>query len=214
LNEVIGDDPNNVHRAFRLLDPVKSARCIAGLRLDELVTPRAVTPAFGVEGGGNGQSRWTSTSGDPDDLTVHYEMPARQVLLVLEEAGLVREYRHRLEVSGHDCGRYFISEYSGFTDLCDKTDQVLIEAKGSVERHRIREAIGQLFDYVRFLPFRAQRLVVLVPEPPAPDLVHLLDRLGIDLICRDGETFTTLAATGGPGWHTLLPAGAEQEAAR
>ena len=100
------------------------------------------------------------------------------------------------------------------TDLCDRTDRILLEAKGSVERHRIREAIGQLFDYVRFLPFRAERLVVLVPERPAPDLVHLLDRLGIDLVYRDEDRFTTEAASGAASWDTLLPAIAPESAAR
>jgi hypothetical protein len=57
-------------------------------------------------------------------------------------------------------------------------------------------------------------LAVLVPQRPAPDLAQLLDRLGVDLISRDGDGFiTTEPASGAASWHAVLPDVAAKESA-
>ncbi len=200
FNALIDDSLANVHMAFRLLDRDKSVRAIAGLRLDELVTEVTVDPAPG---------RTVGTVVDPENstgATTSYVLPAREVAIARREAVLVRTYRQTLEAAGHECRAVFIPVYGGFTDLCDMTDAVLIEAKGSVERHRIREAIGQLFDYVRYLPFRPARLAVLLPEPPAPDLLVLMASLGVDCIIQQDSGFSTKPSiVASPSWQVLLP---------
>jgi hypothetical protein len=77
-----------------------------------------------------------------------------------------------------------------FCDLRDLTDDVLIEAKGSVTREAIRMAIGQLADYRRFVG-GAPRVSVLVPERPRPDLLALLESQGITAMWPAGEGFDT-----------------------
>jgi hypothetical protein len=43
LNELTGDSPNNVHQAFRLMDADKSARALAALRINEVITAETRT---------------------------------------------------------------------------------------------------------------------------------------------------------------------------
>jgi hypothetical protein len=79
-----------------------------------------------------------------------------------------------------------------FTDLYIRADLELIEAKGTVDRNAIRMAIGQLFDYRRFLPTDV-RCAVLLPERPRPDLCALLISLGITIYYPEGEGFVFVA---------------------
>lgn len=76
------------------------------------------------------------------------------------------------------------------TDAYIETEKLLIEAKGSVERGAIRMAIGQLFDYSRFIA--ATRKAILVPSRPREDIINLLRGLEIEIIWRDGKGFTHL----------------------
>ena len=50
---------------------------------------------------------------------------------------------------------------------------VLYEAKGTAERMSVRLALGQVLDYGRFIS--GAELAVLLPGPPAADLVELLE---------------------------------------
>jgi hypothetical protein len=83
--------------------------------------------------------------------------------------------RYRIDVPGEP--------WPLFTDLYDPYNNTLIEAKASASRHDIRSAIGQLFDYSRFLA--SPQLAILVPEYPRPDLEQLLEDVGIRLIVHD-----------------------------
>lgn len=100
------------------------------------------------------------------------------------ESGLVQSFAMHLRGRDHKVCRLQIvpkGEYKPlFTDLYDETTDVLVEAKGSVTRENIRMAIGQLADYVRFVP--TARKVILVPSRPRPDLEELLRYQSIDLI--------------------------------
>lgn len=108
------------------------------------------------------------------------------------EAALVQSYKGHLERAGHTVKRKRIYPPGEakplYTDLHDITDNVLIEAKGSVTREAIRMAIGQLFDYERHLE-PTPDLAILVPSLPRPDLVDLSTGRGISVIWQDGETF-------------------------
>ncbi|GEM_PF-2318699 len=80
--------------------------------------------------------------------------------------------------------------------LPDQNGALLIEAKSSAEgtlgRHQIREAIGQLFDY-RFIGWKGQEktisLAVLLPKNTSEDIAELLQRLEIGLIWESHQTF-------------------------
>jgi hypothetical protein len=77
-------------------------------------------------------------------------------------------------------------------DLFDKADNVLIEVKARAERDYLRLAVGQLYDYRRYLEF-VVHLAVLVPQRPPGDLLGLLDAAHVDCIWPDGEAFATRA---------------------
>ncbi len=73
-------------------------------------------------------------------------------------------------------------------DALDKNRNLLIEAKASADRFSMRTAIGQLFDYRRFLRPRPA-MAVLVPSRPSEDLCQLLRGLGIRVIHPMGQVF-------------------------
>ena len=83
-----------------------------------------------------------------------------------------------------------------FTDLYDASLDMLVEAKGTVERNAIRMAIGQLADYKRFVSDGNPRhIAVLLPSEPRKDLCDLLASQGIDLIFMSQTGFDD--STGG-----------------
>jgi hypothetical protein len=93
------------------------------------------------------------------------------------EARLVDDYRRFLGPPDSRLCRYEIplrEAPSLFTDAYDTKRHLLIEAKASVRREDIRMAIGQLFDYARYLSPRP-RLAVLTPERPTGELLKLLN---------------------------------------
>lgn len=77
-----------------------------------------------------------------------------------------------------------------FCDLYDKTDNVVVEAKGSVARPAIRMAVGQLADYSRLLT-PSPRKVLLVPQEPRPDLLDLSASQDIEVAWPNGSSFVT-----------------------
>jgi hypothetical protein len=126
-----------------------------------------------------------------------YEAERREQTLVL----MFRDY---LLKQGHQVCRLKIIPPNEakplFSDLMDRTTNTLYEAKGSTERGAIRMAIGQLLDYQRFVEPTPQ-LAILLPSQPRPDLQILLSGLDIDLVWREGETFTEPS----PAVHTDAP---------
>lgn len=66
-----------------------------------------------------------------------------------------------------------------FTDLYVNELNLLVEAKGSVERGSFRMAIGQLADYRRFL--NAPRCAILLPSETRHDLLELaaVEKIGV-----------------------------------
>lgn len=82
------------------------------------------------------------------------------------------------------------------TDLYDVTLDMLVEAKGSVERNSIRMAIGQLADYKRFFQNGSpSHLAILVPREPRRDLCELLANEEIEVIFKTDDGFDD--STGG-----------------
>lgn len=100
------------------------------------------------------------------------------------ESELVGRYTRHLEKQGHKVRRVRIRPpgelRSLLTDPFDETAGELYEAKGTSTRACIRTALGQLFDYSRFLP--PSDLTVLLPSQPSDDLVQLLHSRGVGCV--------------------------------
>lgn len=112
------------------------------------------------------------------------------------EAKLVRAYRRYLRSQGHTVGRKKIIPEGElkplYTDLFDATDNLLIEAKGTVTREAIRMAIGQLFDYRRYIAPRPD-IALLLPAQPRPDLIKFChsDEVAAFAIWPKGDIYAT-----------------------
>jgi len=77
-------------------------------------------------------------------------------------------------------------------DLLDEVKMRVIEVKASASRGHIREAIGQVLDYVYQLKRQGNenwKPAILLPGKPSEDLVGLIKSLGIELIWQANETF-------------------------
>ena len=73
-------------------------------------------------------------------------------------------------------------------DLFDTVTNVLIEVKAAATRDLLRLAVGQLYDYRRYLSFDV-RLAVLVPNQPSMDLMGLLEAADVSAIWAVGTAF-------------------------
>jgi hypothetical protein len=79
-------------------------------------------------------------------------------------------------------------------DLYDPVINLLIEVKAKSERDYLRFAIGQLYDYRRYLNFEVE-LAVLVPSRPSDDLMGLINAAEIRAIWEEEGSFSD--STGG-----------------
>jgi hypothetical protein len=107
-----------------------------------------------------------------------YEAERREQVLVKHLEQILKAKRHDI------CRLKIVPDGEAkpiFCDLLDRTSNVLVEAKGSVQRGAVRMAIGQLSDYKRFVS-PPPRLAVLLPALPRKDLIDLLDGQGIGII--------------------------------
>ncbi len=76
-------------------------------------------------------------------------------------------------------------------DAFDEQNNLLIEAKSSASRQDIRMAIGQLFDYRRYMG-AGTKLAILLPARPSDDLLALLRDVKVQVIVRDDTGFVTV----------------------
>jgi len=82
-------------------------------------------------------------------------------------------------------------------DLYVPDREWIVEAKKSSGRAYVRTAIGQVLDYVHIASGQGvqARPVILLPGRPEPDLVELLDSLGIILVVRQDGGFEVIEPT-------------------
>ncbi len=151
----------------------------SGRTFDEVVAEAATEGAVTVV------LRDRATSEQTEPVEYISEPTTREVQQ--EEAALVARYNEWLkqglrfpEIRG---GRLAASLYP---DGFDEARDLLIEAKSSANRAFIRMAIGQLFDYQRFMP-SLPALAVLVPSQPSDDLQDLLREHRIGLIYEEPQ---------------------------
>jgi hypothetical protein len=80
-----------------------------------------------------------------------------------------------------------------YTDLFLRSRRTLFEAKATMGRRILREAIGQLYDYQRYYP-RSPHLAILLPQRPSLTLMKLFERMRIIVVWRSrGESFSDSA---------------------
>lgn len=92
----------------------------------------------------------------------------------------------------HDFSRWSIAvaqEPPLLTDIYDKTDRVLYEAKALSGRTDVRMAVGQLYDYRRHVNVDGLKCSVLLPKRPKADLRDFLHAAGLGLVFREGDRF-------------------------
>lgn len=111
------------------------------------------------------------------------------------ESALVQSYREYLERENCEVGRLRIvppgESRPLYSDLWNLTNEDLIEAKSTVTRDQIRQAVGQLLDYGRFVPDATR--TILVPSRPRQDLLDYVKSVGIGVVFPIGKEWMHLA---------------------
>lgn len=135
----------------------------------------------------------------PESLEVEevdFLPPASLRRLVRAEARLVRRYQTWLDPPRTRLRSLVIPTREGSlrVDLVDTKLNVLIEAKAVSSRDHVRYAIGQLFDYRRYLDYQPS-LAILLPHPLDSDLRALPESAGVGVIWESGDGFAD--STGG-----------------
>ncbi|MFN8036126.1 MAG: hypothetical protein U0V73_09360 [Acidimicrobiia bacterium] len=134
----------------------------------------------------------TTTDVGDNDWNPEFEVTGSETRTAEQrERKLVDEYRKWRRLAPEECSRQRITLPNGsslMTDAYLNGEKTLVEAKSDVSRERVRTAIGQLYDYRRFLKGTV-RLAVLVPRELPDDLQDLLQELKIAAIWRSGSGF-------------------------
>lgn len=108
-----------------------------------------------------------------------------------EESQLVKRFESWLTSQGHQIERARIRPIGEanylVTDTYDVDSKVLYEAKSSCDRATIRLAVGQLLDYLRFLPDADG--AILLPDEPSYDLQSFVAACGLGLTYASADTW-------------------------
>lgn len=125
--------------------------------------------------------------GSENNTSVEYEMqPKTGTIARRDEALLVVHFESWLRGTKHEVQRVRIripgERHELVTDTYDSTERILYEAKSGVDRATVRLGIGQVLDYLRFLPNVRGRL--LLPSEPTSDLKHLIKSCELGLAYR------------------------------
>lgn len=135
----------------------------------------------------------TRVPSEQSEVEQYQHAPRPAVVAAREEASLVRAFEAHLRAQGHEVGRVRVAiagvKYSLVTDTYDFTARHLYEAKSSSDRASVRLAIGQLIDYLRFLPLASGG--ILLQAEPSPDLKELVWAAGFSVTYRRGGEWIT-----------------------
>jgi hypothetical protein len=194
LREALGSDPNDNFMGLRLVrdqraDLILEALGIQTITRDDAELNQALATLTTLQDDLNTATTATTELVAPEGMQTPggaYTRTAREVAFRRTEALLVNAYTAALpadaKVSRTLCA-------SGLTDLYIQHNGAsdLIEAKSSASHPHIRQALGQLLDYVHATTVPVTTLACLLPERPADADVELLNTYGIDCIYRTGR---------------------------
>ena len=124
----------------------------------------------------------------PDDTEVEVA-PSGGGVAERTEHTLQKDFGNWLRAAGHQVKRTTIE--GQHPDLVDRTDGLVIEAKGSASRPAVRLAIGQVLDYADAFRRAGEPLepAILLPAKPDQARVELALGLGISVFYRSGKSF-------------------------
>lgn len=119
-----------------------------------------------------------------------FELDASRRISIRRESDLVSRYRAWLDPEDVRLKGMIIptDDEDLRVDLYDTRLNVLIEAKGTLSRRAIREAIGQLLDYRRYL-WPRPAIAMLLPDALQGDLPGLPLEAGVSVIWQAGSSF-------------------------
>lgn len=111
-----------------------------------------------------------------------YDSTSREVVVHRVEAILVEHFR----ASFRPGMREVEVDAVGVPDMYLEIDGefVLVEAKASATHHFVRQALGQILDYVFSVRSHVDRIAVLLPDRPASNDLNLLHHFGVDCVYR------------------------------
>jgi len=120
-------------------------------------------------------------------VTSYETVPRAGSIATREEAKLVSHFEAWLRGQGHQVMRVRINipgeKHTLVTDPFDVTAGTLYEAKSGTDRATIRLGIGQLLDYLRFVPSASGAL--LLPSEPSDDLKSLIHTCGLGMAYKE-----------------------------
>ncbi len=192
--ELPGFNVGDNFMGLRFLDAEKGATVLEGLH----IYPETEARRAAERDDDLAQALGTGTVVSTEAINVtrtSYERSSGTTLVHRAEALLVAAYRASLGGTA-SVGR--VRTPSGVTDLyVHNGDHVeIIEAKRSAHHGHVRDALGQLLDYVAHAPHPVSRLTGLFPEPPSTADLALLHRYAVDCIYRtEGGTFQRIPAS-------------------
>jgi hypothetical protein len=192
--ELPGFNPNDNFMGLRFLDKEKSDVVIEGLNI---TSATALQEAIRRERELSAELDQRPVVIAPEAVnttTTTYERTAATLTVNRAEALLVKAYRSGL--NGVEVGRVRMPGV-GVTDLhvSGPEDVEIVEAKRDSSHSFVREALGQLLDYVSHSPDPVTRLAALFPDRPENRDVALLHRYGIDCVYRNSSsTFARVEA--------------------
>lgn len=198
--ELPGFNANDNFQGLRVLDDEKSATVIEGLGIESTTARRAAIDRDRELSAALSQ---TGTIVAPEGVhtsTTTYERSAGTLTVSRAEALLVKAFRQTLAKDIH-VGR--VRMPVGVTDLhvVGPDGVEIVEAKRDSSHIYVRQALGQLLDYVVHSPEPATRLTALFPRKPADSDIALLHRYGIDCVYAGESTFDRVEAPAASRQH-------------
>ena len=191
-----GFNPGDNFMGLRFLDQTKSETVLDGLAIDTLTAAiqQAAQESSAVATLADGTTQIIDIEAVNTTHT-RYDRPAGTTLVHRAEALLVKRYRESL--ANGDTSRR-IRTPAGITDLyvTGPSGPEIVEAKRAADHQFVRQALGQLLDYVIHAPAPVSRISALFPARPSPADIALLNRYGIDCIyLKSNGSFARDAAT-------------------
>ncbi|MGW1344259.1 hypothetical protein ACWCOV_24690 [Kribbella sp. NPDC002412] len=133
-----------------------------------------------------------------NNTVVEYETaPRTGAVARRQEALLVNRFEESLREAGHEVERIRIPipGESGtlVTDSYCRNTNVLYEAKSGADRSTVRLGVGQLLDYLRFIP--GAKGCLLLPTRPSENVIAFIRSCGLGLTYPAGDSWISLLTT-------------------